>query len=63
MTVFEPLYSSKIVNKGPKQLKLVLAPAAAELGPAQPQLVRYYFRANFQMVVVRQLAGRSFFLC
>ena len=44
MTVFEPLYSSKIVNKGPKQLKLVLAPAAAELGPAQPQLVRSFIK-------------------
>ena len=39
MTVFEPLFSPKKVHQGPKQLELVLAPAAAELGPAQPQLV------------------------
>ena len=39
MTFFEPLYSPKKVHQGPKQLELVLAPAEAELGSAQPQLV------------------------
>ena len=37
----------KIVHKGPKQLKLVLAPAAAELDPAQPQLVSSSFLMCF----------------
>ena len=41
MTVFEPLFIPKKVHYGPKQLEVVLAPAAAELCPAKPQLVPY----------------------